>query len=65
VARVVDGPRANVLCGWLPRCKGPADVLATGSDAVLCSACLRGGEPLALMVCAGEVPFCFAGLNSP
>jgi len=39
-------------------------MLATGSDAVLCPACLRGVEPLALMVCAGEVPFCFAGLRA-
>jgi hypothetical protein len=37
--------------------------LARGSDAVLCPACLRGDEPLALMVCAGEVPFCFAGFK--
>ena len=38
-------------------------MLATGSDAVLCPACLRGRGPLALMVCAGEVPFCYAGFK--
>jgi len=32
----------EVLCGWLPRCKGVCDGLACGSGAVLCPACSRG-----------------------
>jgi hypothetical protein len=35
--------------------------LATGSDAVLCPACWRGVEPLALMVCAGPILVCGLG----
>src|SRR5215217_1453163 len=54
----------KVLCGWLPRCKGGCDGLACWSGAVLCPACSRGHRPLALMVSADEVPFCFAGFDA-
>src|SRR4051794_41000172 len=61
---------SKVLCGWLPRCKGPAlqgvcEGLACWSGAVLCPACLRGHGPLALMVSADEVPFCLPGYDAP
>ena len=62
-ARAGNRTSGNVLCGWLPRCKEFVRVLARWSGAVLCPACLRGHEPLALMVSADEVPFCFAGLT--
>ncbi len=55
------GAKRDVLCGWLPRCKGVCDGLTFWSGAVLCPACSRGCGPLALMVSADEVPFCFAG----
>jgi hypothetical protein len=58
------GRMQNVLCGWLPRCKGICDGLAFWSGAVLCSACSRHHRPLALIVSADEVPFCFAGFDA-
>jgi hypothetical protein len=49
---------------WMaPALQGICEGLARWSGAVLCPACLRGHEPLALMVSADEVPFCFAGLT--
>jgi hypothetical protein len=58
------GRERTVLCGWLPRYKGVCDGLACWSGAVLCPACSRGHRPLALMVSADEVPFCFAGFEA-
>ena len=38
--------------------------MAFWSGAVLCSAYSRGHRPLALMVSADKVPFCFAGYDA-
>ena len=50
---------SDVLCGWLPRCKDLLDGGAVGCSLVsgLLTRCF---EPLALMVSADRVPFCFA-----
>src|SRR5215217_9412623 len=64
VATSEAGRKRTVLCGWLPRCKGVCDGLACWSGAVLCPACSRGHRPLALMVSADEIPFCFAGFDA-
>ena len=56
-------PAASVSCVDGSRIARGLLMLATGSDAVLCPACLRGRGPLALMVCAGEVPFFYAGFK--
>jgi hypothetical protein len=51
---------------WMaPALQGFCEGLARWSGAVLCPACLRGHEPLALMVSADEVPFWFPGSRRP
>ena len=50
---------------WMaPALQGVCEGLAFWSGAVLCPACSRGHGPLALMVSADEVPFCFAGFDA-